>query len=316
MIMAPMAEIPAFPKAVAVVVLSWNGKDDTLQCLASLAGVDYEPLEVIVVDNGSSDGSPEAVEAEFPEAVVIRMGGTPASPAASTRASRRRSGAARLRCCSSTTTWWSSRASSSPLVAAALEPGVAAACSQILFAESPDRVWYAGATFRPRRGHHGRNIGFGEPPLAASALPIRSTAPAAAPCSCRAPRIDEIGLFDEELFAYREDLDWSLPRRPCRPAGGRRAGEHRPPPGLGLDRRRVVADVAVLRHAQRPRRLGALRAARARRHLAPPRRVGPGAPGAGRDVPSTHRGDAGGDRGLARCTAPAPRPSRDVGSRR
>ena len=57
-----------------MVVLSWNGKDDTLLCLASLADVEYEPLEVIVVDNGSSDGSPEAVEAEFPEAVVIRMG--------------------------------------------------------------------------------------------------------------------------------------------------------------------------------------------------------------------------------------------------
>ena len=71
MIMAPMAEIA---QPVAAVVLSWNGKDDTLLCLTSLAGVDYTPLEVIVVDNGSSDGSPEAVEAEFPEAVVIRMG--------------------------------------------------------------------------------------------------------------------------------------------------------------------------------------------------------------------------------------------------
>ena len=58
-----------------------------------------------------------------------------------------------------------------PLVAACREPGVAAACSQILFAESPDRVWYAGATFRPRRGHHGRNVGFGEAPLPASVQP-------------------------------------------------------------------------------------------------------------------------------------------------
>src|SRR3954453_23907494 len=73
MIMAPMAARPG-SRSVAVVVLSWNGREDTLRCLASLAAVEHAPLEMIVVDNGSSDGSPEAVEAGFPSAVVIRMG--------------------------------------------------------------------------------------------------------------------------------------------------------------------------------------------------------------------------------------------------
>jgi GT2 family glycosyltransferase len=88
--------------------------------------------------------------------------------------------------------------------------GVAAACSQILFAETPDRVWYAGARFSPTRGHHGRNIGFGGPPLPVTRPPYRVD------CACGGamliPRraIDEVGFFDEGLFAYREDLDWSL----------------------------------------------------------------------------------------------------------
>ena len=96
-----------------------------------------------------------------------------------------------------------------PLVEA-LEPGVAAACSQILFAESPDRVWYAGARFRPRRGHHGRNIGFGETPRPASAQPYSVDCACGGAMLMSREAIDEIGLFDEELFAYREDLDWSL----------------------------------------------------------------------------------------------------------
>jgi GT2 family glycosyltransferase len=203
MIMAPMAEIA---QPVAVVVLSWNGKDDTLLCLSSLAGVDYAPLEVIVVDNGSSDGSPEAVEAEFPEAVVIRMGrnaGFSGGVNAGIEAAIERGAAAVLLLNNDMVV---EPGFLGPLVDT-LEPGVAAACSQILFAESPDRVWYAGATFRPR---HGRNVGFGEAPLPASAPPYPVDCACGGAMLMSRAAIDEIGLFDEDLFAYREDLDWSL----------------------------------------------------------------------------------------------------------
>jgi GT2 family glycosyltransferase len=207
MIMAPVAEIP---ETVAVVVLSWNGKDDTLLCLASLADVDYEPLEVIVVDNGSSDGSPEAVEAEFPEALVIRMGknaGFSGGVNAGIEAAIARGAAAVLLLNNDMVV---EPGFLVPLVTACHEPGVAASCSQILFAESPDRVWYAGATFRPRRGHHGRNVGFGEPPLPASVQPYRVDCACGGAMLMSREAIAEIGLFDEQLFAYREDLDWSL----------------------------------------------------------------------------------------------------------
>ena len=207
MIMAPMAEIP---RTVAVVVLSWNGRDDTLQCLASLAGVEYAPLEVIVVDNGSSDGSAEAVEAEFPDAVVIRMGmnaGFSGGVNAGIEAAIRRGAAAVLLLNNDMVVEPGFLA---PLVAVALEPGVGAACSQILFAESPDRVWYAGAMFRPTRGHHGRNIGFGQAPLAPSVAPYPVDCACGGAMLMSRAALDEVGLFDDELFAYREDLDWSL----------------------------------------------------------------------------------------------------------
>ncbi len=201
-----MAEIP---QRVTVVVLSWNGRDDTLQCLSSLAGVEYAPLEVIVVDNGSSDGSPEAVEEEFPEAIVVRMGrnaGFSGGVNAGIEAAIARGADAVLLLNNDMVV---EPGFLEPLVAA-LTPGVGAACSQILFAESPDRVWYAGATFRPRRGHHGRNIGFGEAPRPASVPPYPVDCACGGAMLMSREALAEIGLFDEELFAYREDLDWSL----------------------------------------------------------------------------------------------------------
>lgn len=55
---------------VSVVVPSWNGLADTLECLASLRGHDFSNLDVILVDNGSRDGTPERVRTEFPEVRV------------------------------------------------------------------------------------------------------------------------------------------------------------------------------------------------------------------------------------------------------
>src|SRR3712207_3827073 len=57
---------------VAVVVLCWNGREDTLECLRSLERARWERLTPIVVDNGSTDGTLDAVRAGFPDAVTIR----------------------------------------------------------------------------------------------------------------------------------------------------------------------------------------------------------------------------------------------------
>jgi GT2 family glycosyltransferase len=59
-----------FPKVFAI-TLNWNGKDDTLECLASLKKLDYPNYDIIVVDNGSSDGSVEAFRQGYPDVTVI-----------------------------------------------------------------------------------------------------------------------------------------------------------------------------------------------------------------------------------------------------
>lgn len=56
---------------VAAVVPSWNRKPDLRICLESLLVQDYDGLEIIVVDNGSDDGSPEMVQQDFPRVRLI-----------------------------------------------------------------------------------------------------------------------------------------------------------------------------------------------------------------------------------------------------
>jgi hypothetical protein len=46
---------------VSVVILNYNGLEFAKQCIQSVVESDYQNLEVIVVDNGSTDGSYEIV---------------------------------------------------------------------------------------------------------------------------------------------------------------------------------------------------------------------------------------------------------------
>ncbi|HJW89052.1 MAG TPA: glycosyltransferase family 2 protein [Anaerolineales bacterium] len=52
---------------VSVVCLSHNRQKNVLELLATLQEQDYDPLEIILVDNHSQDGTPDAVENNFPE---------------------------------------------------------------------------------------------------------------------------------------------------------------------------------------------------------------------------------------------------------
>ncbi len=58
---------------LSICIVNWNTRDDLRACLLSLpAGAGELPLEVFVVDNASTDGSPEMVTAQFPSAQLIR----------------------------------------------------------------------------------------------------------------------------------------------------------------------------------------------------------------------------------------------------
>lgn len=62
-----------FPK-ISIVLLNWNGKKDTLECLASLQKVQYPNFQPIVVDNGSTDGSVSVLRTAYPDVPILETG--------------------------------------------------------------------------------------------------------------------------------------------------------------------------------------------------------------------------------------------------
>jgi GT2 family glycosyltransferase len=60
--------------AVLAVIVNWNGKDDVLECLRSLVNANYpkDKFKILVVDNGSSDGSQAAISKTYPDVALIK----------------------------------------------------------------------------------------------------------------------------------------------------------------------------------------------------------------------------------------------------
>ena len=56
---------------VSIVILNWNNQNLLQRCLISVLCTNYSNYEVIVVDNGSTDGSPAMVRREFPTVTLI-----------------------------------------------------------------------------------------------------------------------------------------------------------------------------------------------------------------------------------------------------
>jgi len=61
-IQSQQPEPKAWPK-VAIIILNYNGWQDTIECLESVLRNDYPNYQVIVVDNGSSNNSMEYIKA-------------------------------------------------------------------------------------------------------------------------------------------------------------------------------------------------------------------------------------------------------------
>ena len=196
---------------VAVVVLTWNGRDDTLECLAALERVPDRPELVVVVDNDSSDGTAEVVAERYPEVELVRAGANLGF------AGGNNLGIARAL----------ERGADHVLILnndAEVEPGAIGALvdeavrrpeagslgSKILFADPPGLVWFAGADYDPRRGYNGKQRGYREPDGDRFAG-VRETDRACG-AAMLVPRrvLEEVGGFDDSLFLYSEDVEWSL----------------------------------------------------------------------------------------------------------
>lgn len=196
---------------VAAVVLSWNDRELTLRCLDSLAAVTYPALRVILVDSGSSDGTVESVRGLHPGVELVGLpvnrgfaGGVNAGVEAALAGD-----AEHVFLLNNDATVEPDVVQ--PLVGA-VDDSVGAACSQILH-EGSGTIWYAGASYDPRRGYQGRHTGYGRPALPRSTEPYTTDRGCGGAMLMPRAALERVGLFDESLFAYAEDVDWSLRAR-------------------------------------------------------------------------------------------------------
>ena len=59
-------------QSIWVVVVNFNGLEDTRKCLASLRRIDYPTLSTVVVDNASRQDPTKVLRAEFPWCHIVR----------------------------------------------------------------------------------------------------------------------------------------------------------------------------------------------------------------------------------------------------
>jgi hypothetical protein len=198
---------PSADRKLAVVVLSWNGREDTVACLESLqaAGHPAEGERVYVVDNGSADGTLEAVRPRFPWAEAIRNE-TNLGFAGGNNVGIRRALKEGFRYLLLLNNDTAVRPGALAALTAELDGHPEAGSVQpVLLSYDGKRIDSLGirVSFRPGAV----DAGAGAPVSTAAAAPEEIFGPCAAAACYRASAIEKAGLLDEGLFAILEDVD-------------------------------------------------------------------------------------------------------------
>ncbi len=212
---------------VAIILVNWNGKDDTLPCLASLQKLTTYNLQptTIVIDNGSTDDSVAVIRKKFPEVEVLEtgenLGFTGGNNVGILRALEK--GVDFVWLLNNDTI--TDKNALLALIDGFKEPTAGIAGSKIYFApgreyhreryKEKDRgrvLWYAGGLI-DWNNMYASHRGVDE--VDRGQYDMTQETPFITGCSMmvRKEVFDRIGLLDEKFFAYLEDLDFCLRAR-------------------------------------------------------------------------------------------------------
>ncbi len=195
---------------VSIVVINWNGRDDTVECVESLEKITRPECAVIVVDNGSVDDSVEALRERFPALLVLETGRNLGFAGGANFGIRRalNDGADYVIVLNNDTVV--DEGFAREFVRAAEEHKDAGIlCSKVYFYDRPNTIWYAGAEFITLLGwgrHRGYNL------KDDGRFDKLEETGRATGCSMMLTKefCEKAGLFDEEYFCYCEDMDLGM----------------------------------------------------------------------------------------------------------
>ncbi|MBN2490158.1 MAG: glycosyltransferase family 2 protein [Planctomycetes bacterium] len=195
------------PARVLAVVLNYNGGADVLACLDTLRAQTWPALEVLVIDNASTDGSLAAVRARHPEAAVIANDTNRGFCAASNQGLNRAvAGGHAAALLVNDDVLLDPDCVAQLVTALERDPAVGVVGPKVLFEPERDRIWCAGGVLDYRqnlsrlRGHWQPADRFAEPGavdyVPGCALLVRREA------------LEAAGRLEEDYFAYLEDVEF------------------------------------------------------------------------------------------------------------
>ena len=188
---------------VSVVIPSYNGMAHLPVCLSSLHAQRYQPLEIILVDNGSTDDSVAYVRREFSDVRIISLAQNQVFAGAVNTGIRAAAGSLIVLLNNDTEAepdWLAEL-----VMALQAEPRAGMAASKLRLFDRRELLHSAGDAY----GRDGMpiNRGVWQPDTGQFDHDSLVFAPCGGAAAYRRSMLDEIGLFDEDLVAYCEDVD-------------------------------------------------------------------------------------------------------------
>lgn len=190
---------------VTVIVVTMNNLDLLRNCLASIYRQDYEPMEVVVVDNGSDEDVQGMLAEEFPGSLMIRLDKNYGFAGGINRGIEISQGkyVALINNDAEVAPKWLS----SMVSTAETNSAIAAVASIIIDGNRPEVLDSCGVGLgldgMSRQAMRGM-------PVPKLSEPKEVLLFSGCACLLRKDVLKEVGLFDEDFFAYCEDTDLGL----------------------------------------------------------------------------------------------------------
>lgn len=192
--------------SVGIIIVNWNGLSVTDDCLQSLQNLNYDNARVIVVDNGSTDGSTAYFRENYPEITIIELdhntGFTGGNNAGINYALTHDMDYMLL--LNNDTVVSDPDFLTVMVDECVLDPEIGMACPTIFYDEPENNVWYAGGWLSMWRG-------WGHHYTVPENKEARATGYATGCCLLiRSETVRQIGALNEAYFLSVEDVEWSL----------------------------------------------------------------------------------------------------------